>query len=147
MVEVTNIYGEKKNDKPKIENPKQEPVKPKEEEKNPVQNHEVTNNQIATTPLRYFKRLSREKVKKVMDWTEKDLKNWFDGKNFNANLIDNLKPDVNGKVLFQMFQMLQTTPEFFYTALRSDSNNKLFLKDIALFSFELSALFEEEHFS
>jgi len=148
MVEVNNIYGEKKNDKPKTQNSKPETVLPKEEEKHIDQNHETTNDSgaIFTSPQRYFKRLSKEKVKKVIGWSEKDIQKWFDEKKFNSNLMENLKPDVNGKVLFQMFQILQSTPEFFYTSLRSDSNNKLFLKDVAIFSFELSALFEDSEF-
>ncbi len=149
MTEVNNICGAKNTDKPKNENKKSEPVTDNKENTHSNQNHETTNNHDISTnhpQSQYYKRLSREKIKKVVTWSEIDIQNWFNEKKFNPNLIDTLKPDVNGKILFQMFQILQSTPEFFYTSLRTDSNNKLFLKDIAMFSFELNALFEDNEF-
>ena len=153
MVEVKNAYGEansherepKLTDKEnststhsKTEETKNIRDEFKETSENVNENQQLHSNSLA--------RLSKEKTKKILKWTENDALNWFNEKKFSPNLVENLKPNVNGKILFQMYHILLNTPEFFYTSLRTDSNNKLLLKDIALFSFELSALFEENYF-
>ncbi|RNA36713.1 hypothetical protein BpHYR1_013375 [Brachionus plicatilis] len=74
-------------------------------------------------------------------WNEKEVEKWIHEKNFNRHIMDNLRP-CNGKILYQMFTMLETVPEFFYSTIRSDSNNQVTLRDLAEFSFELKQLFD-----
>lgn len=61
-------------------------------------------------------------------------------KQINKNIIEILRP-CNGKILYQILSMLETIPEFFYSTIRSDSSNKIPLRDLAIFSFELKQLF------
>lgn len=82
-----------------------------------------------------------EKMNEKLLWNEKQVEKWLEEKNFNDHLLNNLRP-CDGKILFQMFNMLETVPEFFYSTIRSDSNNKITLKDLAKFSFELKQLFK-----
>lgn len=77
-----------------------------------------------------------------ISWSEKDVENWLNEKKFHQSIIDNIKP-CTGKTLYQMYLILQAAPEFFYCAMRTDSNNNIHLKDLASFSFELAALFKE----
>ena len=156
-VEVANVYKQKKhidhsssNSKP-ANNDHVAPTETKEKDddkKNESHQQENANNQAdsAIYGARFQTNLSKGKVKKVLSWSEVDTEKWISEKNFSAHLIENLKPNVNGKILFQMYTMLRNTPEFFYTALRSDSNNKIILKDLAIFSHELGDLFEENEF-
>ncbi len=74
-------------------------------------------------------------------WSESDVNKWLESKNFQPNIIENIRP-CDGKIIYQLYSILKNAPEFFYTAIRSDSNNKVVLRDIALFTYELNALFE-----
>jgi hypothetical protein len=79
-----------------------------------------------------------------LEWKEEDVDSWIHEKKFSQTLIENIKP-CNGKILYQLFIMCKNAPEFFYSSLRNESNNNISLKDLALFSYELNNLFNEEN--
>jgi hypothetical protein len=78
---------------------------------------------------------------KLLSMTESDVDEWLISKQFRTSIVNCISP-CNGKILYQMWSILQTCPEFFYTAMRSDSENKIGLKDLASFAYELNCLFK-----
>jgi hypothetical protein len=129
-LEVENAY-EKKKEKQKHESHGSKTEKEKETGK-----HEASR----TTPDNEAKSHERERVIK---WNEADVEAWLSEKCIHPSLVKNLKP-CNGKILYQMYLMLKQVPEFFYTSMRSDADNKISLRDLALFSYELSSIFKED---
>ncbi len=91
-------------------------------------NTSVSNNQIVIN-------------EKLLSMTESDVDEWLISKQFRTSIVNCISP-CNGKILYQMWSILQTCPEFFYTAMRSDSENKIGLKDLASFAYELNCLFK-----
>jgi hypothetical protein len=77
---------------------------------------------------------------KLLLMTESDVDEWLVSKQFKSSIVNSISP-CNGKILYQMWSILQTCPEFFYTAMRSDSENVIGLKDLASFAYELNCLF------
>lgn len=82
---------------------------------------------------------NKSSLKEKLSWSESQVDKWLNNKNFKTSIIQSIRP-CNGKLLYQMYSMLQNAPEFFYSTLKS--NGDLQLKDLALFSYELSNLFE-----
>ena len=78
---------------------------------------------------------------KLLLMTESDVDEWLVSKQFKTSIVNCISP-CNGKILYQMWSILQTCPEFFYTAMRSDSENVIGLKDLASFAYELNCLFK-----
>ena len=122
--------------------------KPNKMNKTPQQN---SNNNINTNVIKSEeKQNSNDESKQQtvkdnkLEWKEEDVDSWLTEKKFSRALIENIKP-CNGKILYQLYLMCKTAPEFFYCTLRTDSNNKINLKDLAFFSYELNNLFNEEN--
>ena len=79
------------------------------------------------------------KTNLVLRWQEKDVNKWFEEKKFIADIDESVLP-CNGELLFQMYSMLQSVPEFFYNSINSNKNLKL--RDLAYFTNELSKIFK-----
>jgi hypothetical protein len=77
-------------------------------------------------------------IKSVQDWKEIEVLNWLKSKEISSKIIEAITP-CDGALLNELNQILKRVPEFFYSNLRSESNANF--KDLAVFSFELRALF------
>ena len=78
-----------------------------------------------------------------LNWTEKEVESWMKELNVNTTIRESLIP-CDGQVLHQIFLMLKTNPEFFYSSMRNSGLNSLKdLKDVAFFSTQLTKLFEK----
>ena len=78
----------------------------------------------------------------VFEWGEKEADEWLKVKRFHKHIAAKLKP-CDGHVLYQLYLMLKSCPEFFYSTLR-DSDTAIGIKDIASFSYELTLLFKDD---
>ena len=79
-------------------------------------------------------------VKKISDWSELDVQNWLVTKKVATQIIEAITP-CDGLLLVELFQILKTAPEFFYSNLRIES--KASVKDLANFSSELRFIFNK----
>ena len=75
----------------------------------------------------------------AIKWTEADVEKWFNKNNINISIFEDLKP-CDGKILHHLYKILTTAPEFFYCALTS--KNKISLRDVAVFTFQIEILFK-----
>ncbi len=55
---------------------------------------------------------------KITDWTELEVDKWLATKNINKKISENVMP-CNGKILFQLYEMMISAPEFFFTSITS----------------------------
>jgi hypothetical protein len=78
-------------------------------------------------------------IEPILAWTEAQALNWLESKNLN---IPMLKP-CNGRVLYQLFSLMHSAPEFFYQSFKNE-NNSMSLKELASFSYELNCLFKNQ---
>jgi male-specific lethal 1 len=69
-------------------------------------------------------------------WNEEQVKNWFKSNNITFHDLDG----IDGSVLFEMYEMKRSIPEFFFKSI-SRNNNLSELKNIALLSSQLGKLF------
>ena len=130
--EVETVYNSKKSPSttdphkpPPITEPPENPNDNKDDDKKPHENDKPTNN---------------HNEEKVLKWSEGDVEKWLESKSINTSIVENLKP-CDGKILFQMYRILQSAPEFFYCAMKAEADYCA-LKDLALFVYELTALFK-----
>ena len=76
----------------------------------------------------------------VNQWSEKDVNKWLEEKKIHPVIIENIIPS-NGQILLQLYEMLSTCPEFFYTSL--SSNKIIKTRETAAFAIELKNLFKK----
>ena len=76
-------------------------------------------------------------------WTQTDVEKWFGENNLNLKILEQLRP-CDGKLLKQLHLMSNNAAEFFYQSLASSSSVKLSLRDMAVFVYELNALFKKK---
>lgn len=82
-------------------------------------------------------------VKEEKNWSSAQVENWMKKCKVNSIIIESLLP-CDGRVLHQIYIMMKTNPEFFYSSMKNSGLNSLKdLKDIAYFSNELMKLFEK----
>lgn len=121
------------NNKPHVDNQTNTTTKPPsendKEDVKPNKGEETTHDSTKTST-------------KKLEWSEADVDKWLSETNVHPVIVNNLRP-CNGKILYQLFTMLDNAPEFFYQAMRADSNNAILLKDLAYFSYELNRLFKD----
>ena len=79
----------------------------------------------------------------VFEWGGKEVGEWLKVKRFNKHIAAKLRP-CDGHILYHLYLMLKSCPEFFYSTLR-DSDTAIGIKDIASFSFELTLLFKGDY--
>ncbi|RNA00666.1 hypothetical protein BpHYR1_016261, partial [Brachionus plicatilis] len=75
----------------------------------------------------------------IEKWSEIKVSEWFSEKNINNIVCENLLP-CDGQTLKQLFEIMQTAPEFFYSSISSE--RKVSLRDLANFTKELKKLFK-----
>ena len=73
----------------------------------------------------------------VKNWSDSETAHWFK-ENELEDLFNNLKP-VNGKILFEFYQLQMYTPQYYYTTLTNNKNNDI--KQVAKFGGLLRDLF------
>jgi hypothetical protein len=74
-----------------------------------------------------------------VDWSDEQVKLWFDNNNLN-DIYQDLKP-LTGSVLYQLYQIQIHTPEFFYKAItKNESTN---LRSVAVFGDLIRKLFKD----
>jgi hypothetical protein len=85
------------------------------------------------------------KRKQEIDWDEKTVCEWMKRENISDRIKVNIK-QLNGQMLFQLYNMLKYNPEFFYGALKNDYDLSGWtgLKDLAHFCTKLTDLFEDK---
>lgn len=67
----------------------------------------------------------------TIDWTETDVNKWLSSKYINTIISENVKP-CDGKILFQLYEMMNEAPEFFYSSITS--NNTIPTREVAVFT-------------
>lgn len=77
----------------------------------------------------------------INDWKEQDVQFWFKETNLIQSFIFKALFPCNGKLLSQLRQMQIYAPEFFFKSISPKTLNINDLKTIALFSMQLSELF------
>ena len=76
----------------------------------------------------------------VTEWKENDVEKWFKDEEINALILNDLKP-CDGLILNQLYEILKTSPDFFYSAL-TVKNKEINLRDVAVFTYKLKNLFK-----
>lgn len=74
----------------------------------------------------------------VVNWSEDEVREWFEAVNVDKALMETLLPS-NGALLRQLYDMKQKAPEFYFQSLNESGRIKL--KSILLFSELLEKLF------
>jgi len=54
--------------------------------------------------------------KETYNWSEYQVENWLLEKKINKSIQENVSP-CDGKILFQLYEMMNTAPEFFYSSI------------------------------
>lgn len=96
----------------------------------------VKNNKIPNLPIEI--KVNRETCE-AKSWDEINVEKWLNENDLKV-VYDALKP-LNGKVLYQMYQLQTYTPEFFFKSLTKTEN--VDIKSVAFFSSLLKDLFDE----
>jgi len=97
------------------------------------------------TVVNLTKKMTEENLKNkngnenVTNWNESDIEKWFSEEAINMLILEDLRP-CDGKILNQLFEILTTSPDFFYSALTA--KNKINLRDVAVFTYKLKKLFK-----
>jgi hypothetical protein len=73
------------------------------------------------------------------NWNEKQINDWFVEKKVPQHVMTMLNP-CNGEVLYQLYRLRSSAPEFYFQSITKDSN--LDLKSVLSFSLDLEKLFE-----
>lgn len=117
-----------------------------------VENTSNTNTNPNNTDNRKEKEKEKEKKEESkaievkseeLNWSEQQVENWMKETKINETIVKSLLP-CDGQVLHQIYTMLKTNPEFYYSSMRNSGLNSLKdLKDVAYFSKELTNLFEK----
>jgi len=78
-----------------------------------------------------------------INWDETTVNEWMKRENISDRIKTNIK-QVNGQMLFQLYNILKYNPEFFYGALKNDFDYSGWdgLKDLAHFCAKLKELFQ-----
>ena len=129
--EIDTVYNAKKS----TTTTPNEPQPPGKHDKHDNDDKHHENEKPTTT--------TNNNYQKVLNWSQTDVEKWLETKSINLTIVNNLKP-CDGRILYQMYRILQSAPEFFYCAMKTDANSNsstLSLKDLALFVYELTALF------
>ena len=74
----------------------------------------------------------------IIKWDESKVKEWFKKNNLNIAIMESLSP-CTGDVLFQLNEMKNEAPEFFYHSIKNDSIN---MNSLLKFTFQLKILFK-----
>ena len=83
--------------------------------------------------------VSENKTNLAQVWTKEQVNDWFKRHEITV-LHDNLKP-IDGKSLFQLYQLKKDAPEFFFRSLTK--NDSIDIKKLAVFNDELIKLFKK----
>lgn len=81
---------------------------------------------------------SKSDLDLVQNWNQNQVEQWFKTKNFNEVIFKNVLPS-DGKNLKQLYEMLLSAPEFFYSSI--SSKGSVPTRDVLFFSNELRNLF------
>ncbi len=90
--------------------------------------------------LKVTKDIPQIKSVNATNWKEKDVEKWFKDEAINVLILEDLRP-CDGLILNQLFEILKTSPDFFYSALTA--KNKINLRDVAVFTYKLKRLFSD----
>lgn len=77
-------------------------------------------------------------------WNGAQVKEWFNEKDIHSSIIDSIVP-CNGKLLYEIYMIKKEAPEYFYSSFassRSELGEEASFRDMAIFSYELRNLFE-----
>lgn len=89
---------------------------------------------------------NNNKKPEAYEWTEKRVDEWMNEKRVHALIRRNVAP-CDGRLLGQMYSMLNEAPEFFYKSISAnsdtDSTSIVSTKDVALFALELKHIFQK----
>jgi hypothetical protein len=81
----------------------------------------------------------------AIEWSERKVESWMCDKNVNPTIRKNVLP-CDGKILNQMYCMLESAPEFFYNSISNSASRENTVpaptRDVALFAYELKILFK-----
>jgi hypothetical protein len=86
-----------------------------------------------------YDEIAVNKNRNVDDWNELEVKEWFSKNKLKNSLFEYFRP-FSGKMLKQMYQMKQTSSDFFFKSLNNIDGVKF--NDIVLFSTSLDDLFK-----
>jgi hypothetical protein len=75
----------------------------------------------------------------ILQWNETQTEEWFKEKSIQDSILNSLQP-INGKILYQLYQLQLYTPEFFYKSITS--NQDINLKHVAYFCSCLNDIFK-----
>ncbi len=76
------------------------------------------------------------------NWTERDVDNWILEKEIHPSIGNALRPS-DGKILYEFFLMKKDAPSFFHESFLAE-NSTFTLRDYAIFSREINALFKRQ---
>lgn len=65
----------------------------------------------------------KEENKKNLDWSEAEVKEWFDENNLNILLFDYFKP-MTGKILKELYEMKRNSSDLYFQSLKEIENIK-----------------------
>ena len=90
--------------------------------------------------LKVTEGISQIKSSNATNWKENDVEKWFKDEAINVLILEDLRP-CDGLILNQLFEILKTSPDFFYSTLTA--KNKINLRDVAVFTYKLKRLFSD----
>ena len=75
---------------------------------------------------------------RIESWSTKDVEVWLKEKEIEQVITDNIL-SADGKILYQIYKLQSSCPEFFYSSV--SSNHQATMVQVATFGYELSVLF------
>ena len=97
-----------------------------------VQINENVNTEKDKIPLITSSKKINCNENKTIDWSELEVDNWLSAKNINKTISENVKP-CNGKILFQLYEIMISAPEFFFTSITSQ-DSRISTREVASFT-------------
>lgn len=99
----------------------------------------LSNNQVNPQTIVNKSISSKSKTNKIENWSEEQVKDWFIEKNLNMKIFDAFAP-INGDLLFQLYEMKNCSPEFYYQSLNRIVGD---MRSILNFSLNINKLFSD----
>jgi hypothetical protein len=95
---------------------------------------------VSLVPPQVIPSVGAQPKSNVLNWSEKQVQNWFEEKKVDTAIWAIIKP-CNGELLHQLFTLQIGCPEFFFQSITK--NSKVDLRKALVFSLNLKKLFEQ----